>query len=53
MLNSLFPDYQLGFYGDATNYDPATIWNMINNDAKNAAIQQPITTTDAQTLKKE
>jgi hypothetical protein len=53
MLNSLFPDYQLDFYGNSVNYDPSTEWKLQNNDIKNSFLQQPITTTDAQTLKKE
>jgi hypothetical protein len=51
MLNSLFPDYQLDFYGNSVNYDPSTEWKLQNNDIKNSFLQSaPITTTDPSKL---
>jgi hypothetical protein len=53
LMNSLFPDYQVDFFGNV-NYDPSTNFQIQNNDEMNKylamASNKPITTTDPEKL---
>lgn len=54
LMNSLFPDYQVDFYGNV-QYDPSMAFSVKDQDQRNQYMNfmkgpNPITATDAQTL---